>query len=113
MAAIIECKQFDFPAVSLYRPHDPAGLWIIQVKETAKNETRSFSNNGIGNVAMTVEKLRLLRDALNRELADVPPATVPSMDEVPVWITGRPDLPPLLGVPATVAAEPETERWGT
>jgi len=73
MAAIIECKQFDFPAVSLYRPHDPAGLWIIQVKETAKNETRSFSNNGIGNVAMTVEKLRLLRDALNRELADVPP----------------------------------------
>ena len=108
MAAIIECKQFDFPAVSLYRPHDPAGLWIIQVKETQKNETRSYSNNGIGNVAMTVEKLRLLRDALNRELADVPPETVLSMDDetVPVAVCGLPEF-----ADPTTAVESPTERW--
>ena len=109
MAAIIECKQFDFPAVSLYRPHDPAGLWIIQVKETAKNETRSFSNNGIGNVAMTVEKLRLLRDALNRELADVPPPLPPveiDCETVPVAVCGLPEF-----AEPTTAVEPKTERW--
>lgn len=107
MAVIIECERFD-PHVAIYRPHRVDGLWIIQVQDSPKNETNSYTGNGIGNISMTLDKLCALRDALNRELADDPPATVLSMDDetVPVAVCGLPEF-----ADPTTAVEPKTEAW--
>lgn len=110
MAVIVQVPVDD-PKVRLYRPHNPAGRWTIEVDGEPQNGTGWHGSPFSGDIQMTEPRLRALRDALNRELADVPAATVPSMDEVPVWVTGRPDLPPMFAVPATNAAEPETEAW--
>lgn len=118
MAVIVQVPVED-PKVRLYRPHNPAGRWTIEVDGEPQNGTGWHGSPFGGDIQMTEPRLRALRDALNRELPDVPPGAVLSMDvkvfgvplfgvpadTVPVTYTGLPDAP------ATVAAEPETERW--
>ena len=86
--SVIHPVPVNDPAVSLFRPHDPAGFWSIEVDGTRSADVRWHASQAGGDVQLREPALRALihgaASALGLSVVEVgTPPPVPSMDAQP------------------------------
>lgn len=111
--AVILPVPLDDPDVSLFRPHDPAGYWSIEVDGTRPHDVRWHASQNGGDVQLKEPALRALvksaAAALGLSVVEVAsPVASMDADTVPVAVCGLPGLTAMFGVPVV---EPKTEAW--
>ena len=112
--AVLLPVPLDNPAVSLFRPHDPAGYWSTSMDGTRIGYgVRWHASQNGGDVQMHETALRALvksaASALGMSIVEfAAPVAEIDCETVPVAICGLPEF-----AEPTTAVEPKTEAWRT